>query len=117
MTDSLVTAALPYLSALVLGVVGVVVPLAYDAGRRWLEAKHVDTAVYQAIGRAGGVAYQALLTSGRPATDRAALLAAAAAGGAYLQATVPAALAAKGVAHPADLAGAELGKLLAGAAK
>ena len=116
MTATLATAALPWLAAFLLALAGVLGPLLYLRGLAWLQARRIDTTVYQAIGRAGGVAYSALLASGRPASDGAALAAAAAAGGAYLAGKVPDALLARGVADPkamAELAGAELGKLLA----
>ena len=111
-----ISLATPWVSAFVLTLAGVILPLAYARGLAYLRAKHINTTVYEAIGRAGGVAYTAFLASGRPVTDRAALAAAAAAGGAYLESTVPGALAASGVTDPAKMAtiaGAELGKLLA----
>ena len=116
MTGWVLAALLPWLQALALAAVGVVAPLLYVRVLAWLRARAIDTTIYEAIGRAGGRAYSALLASGRPVTDRAAIAAAAAVGGAYLMQTVPGALGAKGVADPAamaELAGAELGRLLA----
>ena len=115
MNDTLALVLLPWLSAFVLAVAGVVVPLAYVRGLAWLKSRSLDTTVYEAIGRAGGVAYRALLTSGQPASNPSALKHAAEAGGSYLLATVPEALAARGVRPEmvATLAGAELGRLLA----
>lgn len=106
----------PWLAAFVLALVGIIAPLAYAKGLAYLRAKQVNTTIYEAIGRAGAVAYTAFLATGRPVTDRTALAVGAAAGGAYLKSRVPDALAASGVVTPqamAELAGAEMGKLLA----
>ena len=115
MSGALAAVLLPWLSAVLLAIAGVLVPLAYLRGLAWLRAHALDTTIYEAIGRAGGVAYQALLVSGQPASNPSALKAAAEAGGRYLLARVPEALAARGVASGAvaELAGAELGRLLA----
>ena len=115
MTGAVTTLLLPWLAAAVLAVGGVLVPLAYARGLAWLRAHALDTTIYEAIGRAGGVSYRALLASGQPATSPAALQQAAEAGGRYLMARVPEALAARGVAPEAaaELPGAELGRLLA----
>ena len=113
MTQTVINAALPWITAAVLACLGVVVPLAYSRGVAYLRAHQVDTTMFEAIGRAGGAAYNAWLEAGRPAPGTPAFLVAAAAGGAYLQATVPDTMNAKGVTNPAQLAGAELGRLIA----
>ena len=116
--NQLISLATPVLSAVLLSILAVAVPLAYRKGLAVLEARKIDTTVYEAIGRAGGAAYLAFVASGRPVTDKAALEAAAAVGGRYLQARAADAIATKAGAAVspgalADMAGAELGKLLA----
>ena len=111
MTDTLVhSLVLPWLNALVLALVPVFGGLALALLR-----KHgIDTAWFEAIGRAGGASYSSLLASGKPVTDRGALVAAAQVGADYLVDRVPAIVASKGLAPDAlaQIAGAELGKVL-----
>ena len=112
-TETIITAALPWITAAVLACLGVVVPLAYARGLAFLKAHQVNTTMYEAIGRAGGEAYNAWVANGKPTPGSPAFLAAAAAGGAYLQATVLGTMQEKGVTNPAQIAGAELGRLIA----
>lgn len=116
MSSTVIGLVMPWLSAFVLALAGILLPLAYAKGLAYLKARRINTVVYEAIGRAGAVAYTAFLATGRPVTDRTALAVGAAAGGAYLKSRIPDALAVSGVVTPeamAELAGAEMGKLLA----
>ncbi len=101
----------PWLSALALAMLPVLGSLALAL----LREHNMDNAFFQAVARAGGVTYTALVASGRPVTDRAALASAALAGANYLQQRVPELVQARGLqaGAVADIAGAELGKLLA----
>lgn len=111
MTDTLVSSlVLPWLNAFALALVPVLGGLALALLR-----KHgINTAWFEAIGRAGGASYMALLASGKPVTDKAALVAAAQVGADYLVARVPSIVASKGLGPDAlaQIAGAELGKVL-----
>lgn len=111
MTETLLAAVMPWLQAFVLALVPVLGAYALSL----LRSHGIDNVLTQAIGRAGGVAYTQLLASGKPVTDRNALASAAMAGAAYLQDRVPGIVAAKGLSPGAvaDIAGAELGRLLA----
>ena len=102
---------LPWLTAFVLALL----PVLGGMVLALLRKHNLDNAFFQAVARAGGVAYTSLLASGRPVTDRAALASAALAGATYLQQRVPGLVQARGLqpGAVADIAGAELGKLLA----
>ena len=105
------TVVLPWLSAFVLALLALLGGMMLALLR-----KHgLDNAWFQAIGRAGGVADGALVASRRPAPGRAALGSAARAGAPDQQTRVPELVQARGLqpSAVADIAGAELGKLLA----
>ncbi len=112
MTSAFVNAVVvPWLSAFALALL----PILGGYAMALLRKRGLDNAFFQAVSRAGGVAYAALLASGRPVTDRAALTAAAVAGASYLETRVPGLVEARGLSPDAmaQIAGAELGKLLA----
>lgn len=111
MSDALQVFVLPLVNAVVLALLPILGKLALDELRK----RNLDNEWYEAIGRAGGEAYKALLASGGSVTDQAALRAAAEAGGRYLLIRKSAQVVARG--HDpqslAQIAGAELGTLLA----
>ena len=102
---------LPWLSALVLALLPILGKLLLDELRR----RNLNAEWYEAISRAGGEAYKALLASGKPVTDKAALLEAAQAGGRYLLIRKSAQVVARGhdPASLAQVAGGLVGSLLA----
>ena len=102
---------LPWINALVLALLALLGRMALAE----LQKRNLDNKFFQAVARAGGVAYTNLLASGRPVTDKVALLEAAMAGAAYLKERVPSLVAARGLSPVAreQIVGAELGKLLA----
>ena len=114
-TDFLHTVAVPWLQAFLMAFVPIAGSIAGAAIIAELRRRNLDTAWFQAISRAGGVGYAALLASGKPITDKAALLAAAQAGAGYLQDRVLPQLQARALSPDAaaQIAGAEMGKLLA----
>lgn len=111
MTDAMRDFILPLANAVVLALLPILGKLALDELRK----RNLDAEWYEAISRAGGEAYKALLASGKPVTDKAALAAAAEAGGRYLLVRKSAQVVARGhdPASLAQVAGAELGTLLA----
>ena len=115
MTDFLHNVAVPWLSAFLMAFVPIAGSIAGAAVIAELRKRNLDTAWFQAISRAGGVAYSTFVASGKPITDKAALLAAAAAGGAYLRDRVLPQVEARGLTPDAvaQIAGAEMGRLLA----
>lgn len=115
MTDFIHAVALPWLQAFALALIPVLGGLAGAFVVRELRRRNLDTAWFEAISRAGGVSYAALVASGRPVTDRAALAQAALAGGQYLQDRVLPQVTARALTPEAvaQIAGAEMGKLLA----
>lgn len=80
-----------------------------------MRARNLNTMWFETVSRAGGVAYQALVQSGRPYTDKQALVAAAAQGVKYLGERLPDTIKAQGLQTPdlLDVVHGELGKLLA----
>ena len=112
MTSTLVQGIIvPWLTAFALALLPVLGSLLVALLRK----RGLDNAWFQIIERAGGVAYTHLLTSGRPVTDRAALAEAVLAGASYIQQRGPGLVEARGLAPGAvaDIAGAQLGRLLA----
>lgn len=110
--DALIAAALaPWLNALLIAVLPAIGAWAVAELRR----RNLNATVVAAMERAGGEAYRHLLASGRPATDPAALAAAARAGALYMLDRVPDAMRARGVTESGaeQAAAAELGRLLA----
>lgn len=109
--DPVVAILLPWASTLAAGAVSV----GFGYGLNLLRKRGMDTRFFEAVGRAGGVAYSALLSARGSPTDPAALAQAAQAGAAYLIDRVPQLIQARNL-QPADvtqIAGGELGKLLA----
>lgn len=90
---------------------GVLSPLVLAVMRQ----RNLNTDWYEAVARAGGVAYQNLVSSGRPVTDKTALADAAFAGAHYLLERLPLQSKDRGLEAPdlAQIARAELGRLLA----
>jgi hypothetical protein len=80
-----------------------------------LRNRNLDTMWFETVSRAGGVAYQSLVQSGQPYTDKQALLAAAAQGAKYIAERMPDTVAARHIQSPdlMDVVHGELGKLLA----
>ena len=115
MTDFLHTTAMPWVTAFALAFAPILASIIGTLIVQAMHKRNLDTAWFEAIGRAGGVAYNTLLASGKPVTDRAALTAAAMAGAGYLADRVAPQLATRGLTPDAvaQIAGAELGKLLA----
>lgn len=105
------TVIIPWIQAAVM----VALPIVFTWGIAVLKKHNRDTRWYEAIGRAGGAAYNALLASGLPFNDPRAQKLAAEAGAQYLITRVPELMAARG-RTPADavqISHAEMGTLLA----
>lgn len=103
-------------SPIIQAVFGVVVSIAGAFIARAMQARNLDAQWFEAISRAGGAAYAALTASGKPITSADALQAAARAGAQYLAERAADVIRAKGGRTDdelAQIAGAELGKLLA----
>lgn len=66
-------------------VVSFAAPLLFAWGLKILHKKNLDTAWYEAIGRAGGVAWGTMVSNGTTITDHQGLKNAATAGAGYLQ--------------------------------
>lgn len=111
MTDAMTSIILPWLQAFA----AALIPILGTMALGWMRQRNLNTAMVEAIARAGGEAYRHLASSGRPVTDTRAVTAAAEAGARYLLDRVPDTMRALGVSpeDAAQLAGAELGKLLA----
>ena len=109
------TVLVPWLTAFGMAFAPILASLAATFIIRAMHRRNLDTAWFEAISRAGGVAYASLLASGRPVTDRAALATAARAGAGYLADRVAPQVAARALTPEAvaQIAGAELGRLLA----
>lgn len=105
------TIILPWLQAAVLALLPVLGTFVVAILRK----RGVDVRWFEAIGRAGGASYAALLASGRPASDPAAIHTATWAGAKYLLERVPDLVAARGhtVETLMQVSGAQLGVLLA----
>lgn len=86
----------------------------FGYGLKLLQAHRVDTRWYEAVGRAGGVAFVQFAGSGRPVTDKTALTEAAAAGAAYLRSQMAGQIAKRKLSEASvqEIAGAEFGTLL-----
>lgn len=106
---------LPWLNAFVIAFVPLAATVLASRAVAYLAQRNINTCWFEAISRAGGEAYKAFLLTGKPITDVAALQLASAAGAAYLAARVPEIVLKRGLdpAALAQIAGAELGKLLA----
>lgn len=102
---------LPWLSAFALALLPVLGGYAVALFRR----RGLDGVWVEALRGAAGVAYSSLLTSGRSASDRVALVAAATAGAKYLHERVPGLVAARSLDPKAvaDIVGSRLRGLLA----
>lgn len=112
MNSLIVTAVVvPWLQAFAMALV----PILFGLGLALLRKHQINTQWYEAIGRAGGAAYNAVLTSGAQLDSKAALAVGAKAGADYLAARVPGIVAARDLdpAALAQIAGAQLGTLLA----
>lgn len=112
MNDTLLQGViLPLLNTLILAVLPVLGTMALQALRK----RNINTEWFEVIGRGGGVAYASLVASGRPVTDKTAMAKALAEGAAYIVARKPDIVADKGLGQAAveEIAGAELGRLLA----
>lgn len=105
------TLVLPWVSAFATAIV----PVLAGIGLKMLQQRNIDTQWYEAISRAGGVAYNAVLAAKVNPASREGLAIGAAAGADYLLSRKPGIVASKGLdpAALAQIAGAELGKLLA----
>lgn len=106
---------LPWLNAVILAFVPLAAAIIGNRALAYMAQRNIDTRWFEAISRAGGEAYKAFLLSGKPITNVPALQAASLAGAAYLATRVPEIVLARGLgpASLAQIAGAELGKLLA----